>query len=527
MVDYARRTDCLIAHLRRWAPAYGALVSTLLFCVFPAGIWAQESAASRNLPVDHWAYEYVKRLRVRGHLENLNPLVQPYRRMEIAQGLARIEPGELSEPEASWMDLLYEELRPELDRIEGRERGAWGMEISAGARAASTERLDVLRPFGDEGFWPRASVAGWLETGVFVAETRVAGDDYFDYDPDGIDPGMRRGGRTDNAYVSAVFPFGSVTFGRLKRNWFGIGTPGLLVSSVSTPYPQLGFELRAGRFALRSFTGELETIDERKRYIAGHRLDYESENLVLSFGESILFAGTENVSSFRFMNPAEFLFFDNDNKPVELRQNLMLDAQAWYRANGLIFYFEGLLDDIDVGAGDREDREAPLYALTLGARGVSFAPCIELGLEYQRASAWAYRTPAEYDRYSFLERGLGLNFSDYDRVTVSADVFTPVRGLQVTPVAEILRQGEGDFRDSIPPMNEYLASDWIFLGVKETTYRLGLRGRYQPNRFFWVSWDLGRNFVRNARHVEGEDISEFVALGEIGFKLDLPLRRDD
>ena len=45
------------------------------------------------------------------------------------------------------------------------------------------------------------------------------GDLYFNDDPDGIDPGQRRGGRTDHAYVSARFGPVGVMLGRMKRNW--------------------------------------------------------------------------------------------------------------------------------------------------------------------------------------------------------------------------------------------------------------------------------------------------------------------
>src|SRR5574341_2440283 len=47
---------------------------------------APAPGGSRYLPLDHWAYQYVTRLRERGYLGNLNPLAQPYRRLEVARG---------------------------------------------------------------------------------------------------------------------------------------------------------------------------------------------------------------------------------------------------------------------------------------------------------------------------------------------------------------------------------------------------------------------------------------------------------
>ena len=86
------------------------------------------------------------------------------------------------------------------------------------------------------------------------------------------------------------------------------------------------------------------------------------------------------------------------------------------------------------------------------------------------------------------------------------------------------RQGEGDFRDSIPPRPEYLASPNLFLGTRETTIRFGIRGRYQPLRFFWFAWDIGENFVRNKNHVAGATKTEFEAVAEVGVRIDVPHR---
>jgi hypothetical protein len=103
-----------------------------------------------------------------------------------------------------------------------------------------------------------------------------------------------------------------------------------------------------------------------------------------------------------------------------------------------------------------------------------------------------------------------------------ADVFPPVPGLRLTPTLQLQRQGEGNFRDSIPPQAEYLASPAIFLGVKETTYRVGLRGWYQPVRFAWLGWDVGANVIRNRGNVSGADQSDFSAVAELGVRVGLP-----
>ena len=489
----------------------------------------ERPTGSRLLATSHWSYEYIRRLQVRGWLGNLNPLVQPYRRMDVVRGLVALDPDTLNEPVAGWVRLLREEFGGEVDLLVGRANHRWGVVIAGGARASTSKRLDPLRPTGAEDVWPWYNLGGWFETGPLAAELRLLGDNFLANDPDGLDPGQRRGGRSDHAYVAADFSVGAIVLGRFKRNWSPIGTRGLMVSNIATSYPQLGLELRAGRFALRAFTGELDTVLGQKRYIAAHRLDYAAGNLRLSVGESILYASTRGGFQLRYLNPLEFLFFDSENPPDDVTGNVMLDAQAWYQKGTFVLYAEALLDDIDLnpGAADppSQDPAPARYAFTIGARWTPRAKPLSLSAQYQQVSSFAYRTNRVVDHYSFLQRGLAENFVDYDRLTLAVEIYPPLPGLTLTPIVQLQRQGEGDLRAPFPPYDVFRASTALFLGVRETTYRLGLRGRYQPSRFFWIAWDMGENFVKNARHVSDTDISEFSAVVELGVTIELPIRR--
>jgi len=477
------------------------------------------AGASVRIPTDHWANEYVGLLRQRGYLTSLNPLVQPWRAADVARELARLDPDTLGQPERGWVELLQAEYgwRKDVSAVRG------GAAVEARARASTSRRLDPLRPTGDGGLWPQYRVGGWLETGPVAAEARLHGDTYFNDDPDGLNPGQRRGGRSDFAYVAADFPIATVELGRLARNWWLADTPGLLVSDVATPYPQLGLEVRAWHLALRAFTGELESTDGRKRYLAAHRLDYQTENFVASFGESNLYAPAAGGMSLRFLNPLEFLFFDHDNAPYDANQNLMLTGQLWWRLPPVVLSGEFLLDDIDI-APTTAVAEPLVYGFTVDARLPTLWPWLGAGVRYQQVSAWAYRAYSALDQYSYLNRGLGNNFSDFDRLSVSADLYPPLRGLRLTPTIQYQRQGEGNFRDSIPG-GVYRGEPAIFLGVVERSFRAGFRGRFQPIRFAWIAWDVGYNWIRNRNHVEGASEDLFSAAAELGVRIDLPLRR--
>jgi hypothetical protein len=140
-----------------------------------------------------------------------------------------------------------------------------------------------------------------------------------------------------------------------------------------------------------------------------------------------------------------------------------------------------------------------------------------------QVSAFAYRTPFVVDEYSFLRRGLGDNFSDYDRLSVSVNVYPPLHSLRLTPTFEILRQGEGDLRIAPPPT--FVSEPTLFIGQRETTFRLALQGRYQWQRLVWLTWDLGQNFVRNSDHTTGRNVSTFSAAAALGLRLEIPRRR--
>lgn len=119
---------------------------------------------------------------------------------------------------------------------------------------------------------------------------------------------------------------------------------------------------------------------------------------------------------------------------------------------------------------------------------------------------------------------MGESFADHDGLRVAADIFPPLPGLRLTPAFEALRQGEGDFRVPMPDPAVFRAGPNLLLGTVERTYRFALRGRYQPVRHFWLTWDVGHNQVRNADHVSGRSRSEFVALGEMGLRFEFGAR---
>ena len=487
---------------------------------------------SRFLKLDSWAYEAIAGLHARGFLPALSALAQPYRRLDVAVGVRVIDTLALREPSATWVRRLRAELAPELERLDdaartGRSRERLGVEVAAGARVGDSRRLEPLIPWRGDAtkawVYTNNGVGGWLETSNVVADVRVHDDRWYRErggDPDGRGPGGFYGaGRTDYAYLTLAYDWGSVLIGRVARNWAPLGTEGLMVGENPTPYPQLGLDLGRGRVSFRFLAGELDPIEQRNRYLVANRIDYTSPRLQLSVGEAALYAG--HGSTLRLINPVEFLFFDADanQERRDITGNIVLNGTFWALLGRTSIYGELMLDDFDLRPRLHEvDRpvEATSYGIHLGARHPGPADWVELGADYRRVAGWTYRTVAPSEKWTYLDRGLGDAFGDYDRLSLRADLFPDRPGLRLTPVVQLQRKGEGDPRVPMPGNGAVRGLRGMFQGVLERTTRAALQGRWQPVRAAFVDWDVGASRIRNAGHVRGKSETRFSYLARLG-----------
>ena len=496
---------------------------------------------SRILSLDSWRYDAIERLRSRGYLPRLNPLVQPYRRIDVAAELVGVDADSLREPVAGWVRSLVRELAPEFRRLSGSEDGAarerLGFQFLLGATGSDSRRRDPLMPYRtpeNEGLHDRAwwSWAGglWMETHNVAAESRLHWDTWYKKlhgDPDGQNPGGFKGfGRTDNAYLTLAYPWGDIWVGRFKRNWGPIGQTGMMIGDNATSYPQIGLDLGRGSLTFRFMAGELLSVNGRQRYIVGNRLDYRRGNFWVSVGESALYSGESAV--LRLFNPLEFIFFDHSSTYDQqaISGNMMFNGMFWARVSQATLYGEFVLDDFDLNPRTgQEDRpiEATSYQLSLGGRYLGISDRLEFGFDYRRVSAWSYRSGVLTEIWTHLDRGLADPWSDYDRLTLRADWYPSVQGLRVSPVLQFQRKGEGDYRIPFPPRDEQLALPGIFHGVLETTKRVALQGRYEPRSEVFLEWDLGRSFISNAGHVDGSSEGRFSFLLRFGLTFEFPL----
>ena len=547
-VAYGRAASGPAGYLLRWTLIGVVSLGHMFLAPPPASAQDPHRMGSRILSIDSWAYEAIERLRTRGYLSGLNPMVQPYRRIDVAAELVGVDADTLPDPTAGWVRLLLRELAPEFRRLSVSEDGAAangeaeaeaagqrvGFQFLLGGTASDSRRRDPLMPYrttDDEGIKDRAwwSWAGgiWLETHNVAAEARLFKDNWHREvhgDPDGQNPGgFKWLGRTDNAYLTLAYPWGNIWVGRFKRNWGPIGQTGMMIGDNATTYPQIGLDLGRGNLSFRFMAAELLSVNGRQRYIVGNRLDYRHGNFWVSIGESALYSGESAV--LRLFNPLEAIFFDHSATydQNEISGNMMLNAMFWTQVGQATLYGEFVLDDYDLNSlSGQVAIEATSYQLSLGGRYMGVSDRLELGFDYRRVSAWSYRSGVPTEIWMYLDRGLADPFSDYDRLTVRADWYPPVRGLRISPVLQFQRKGEGDYRIPFPPRDEMLGLPGIFHGVLETTKRVALQGRYQPRSEVFLEWDLGRSFISDAGHVNGASEGRFSLLVRLGLTLGSP-----
>jgi hypothetical protein len=289
-----------------------------------------------------------------------------------------------------------------------------------------------------------------------------------------------------------------------------------MVSDAAIGIPQIGYDLGGRNLALRGFVGELDTLLGRERYIAAHRVEYLTDDFAVTIGESKVYGSSGGVRLSN-LNPVEVFFLSGDKVGGEDPTNTALDGMFWWRRGRMTLSGETFLDDVWV------QKHAPARG-GLSASARWFGP-VDVGIDYRAVLSFTYWTIRGMDQVSYYGRGIGDNFSDYDRWTVHANYYPPVAGLRLTPTIARQRKGEWDFRLPGIADSVWKASSTFLQGVPEKTTRLALAGRYQPTRRAFAEWDAGVNLVTNANHRRGRDLSELSAMVRLGIVLSAPNRR--
>jgi hypothetical protein len=484
------------------APTCGLLVATALASVFaPARARAQ---ASQYIPLDDARLPLLEHLIARGIVEDPSPMVRPFRRADALQVLANAD----TSADASSL----ERIRRLRDHFTEPAGNSWSVEVRVGGQAYSQTRRELLHPGGPSGLRPYAELRGAATFGNIILVTRPVVEPRLKDDPDW--PGRRDvsvPARMADAYVSAQFKYASVFYGQMGWNWGPPDLPGIPLSGYG--YDRQGLALEVGTRTLRLSALATELQDELDslgrtvhRYYFVHRLHAGlSRRFSLALWEGVVLAGADRNFDTRYRNPLSISYLANMIGLGD-RGNALIGADVRWQAFGRTTFNAQLAVD-DFWYRNRQ-RNRDRWAFTVSANGPLLKDAAWHAL-YTQVSSLALRTFNSAENFTDGGVGIGRNFSDQDRLSLTVTLPLRDRWL-LSPELTVLRQGEGRISDPYPTpdANGVLATPGLFIGIVERTYRaaVGLSGETGPLE---LTANAGFHHVVNRRHQPGQTVNRF------------------
>jgi len=505
---------------------------------------------NRLINTRDWHYELVERLQQRGYLLSLNPTDLPYTTGGVRRALTQVSTAELSPIEEQWYKQLSEAVAAREPTLDSMRVGGV---VTAGGRGSNTDRLNVLEPLGD-GRPPPHRVQGtsYLEWGPWIAQAGATMDGFYESDPDGISAAGRFNVRSEEVYVGYNSTYVDVYLGRFDNHWALHDRRGGLLTDNPRSFDQLQFQLGNSTLSFQSILGVLDNMSPdstftgkafgkgvTRRFVSLHRLDWSpTPTLKLSLMEGEIYHSPTASISLRNLVPLHAFFFESTNKPRLNDSNIIVGGAVWTQIGPVTLHVQSMLDDFLLTRREVRKRSGEFYPVIYTINGsaawAGVTDQLDIGGEVDVVSANSFRTDSRAGEWSYLQRGLATNLSDYVRIEGHATWY-PSASLEVEPALTWYRNGEGDFRrlriTYAPGPGGAIPS--VLTGTVERTIRPSVSLRYQPVsldlfggnenvRFSaWIDANVGVNFTENADHVEEATSREFVGIfrvfGQIAF----------
>lgn len=478
-----------------------------ILAVLPSSVYAQETLLLLPEPP---AIEYLRR-----HTTQTAPAGSALQRLPLSQGDLRAALDSAGVPHAD-----------PLRRIVSGETAtpALGVLFRASAHGDNTGRRDLLRPIDDGAppLLPEGRLVGWAAREGFVAAAGLHFAPYIDQDPEGIDAARRLYIRPQPAYLGYRSDWLQIYAGRFAVD-LAATDRSLFYQDPLVPSDKILLRLEAGAFHFTSFVAELDKFTERpdselfqpggiRRYFAAHRLQWSpSPHIAIGVIETVLY-GAENAGlSLAYANPFLPYTFEVANRPRNVDDNgsVGLDVETWF--SPIRARIQILLDDFDFV----NDREAASIAGRLRLDLAPLSERMDAAFAISGVTARTYSTQQPYLRYEYLERGLGLPFSDFVHAMAELDLYFETGNTRLTPRIDWLAQGSWSIDRPFP--DDADASVGVIL-VDPVAYvtRPSLQLWWQPHPLLWLEADAGWNVLDGDTgnlHVERDGFTGSLRLG--------------
>ena len=148
---------------------------------------------------------------------------------------------------------------------------------------------------------------------------------------------------------------------------------------------------------------QLDPIENNNRYLSLHTIDFKlNENLIISFGESSIYAGKNRGIELQYFNPTLFWIPVRENQPNTNQANGFLYFGSKFSLKNFSTWFEFLLDDYQI---DRNIPEPTTYGYTLGFELENPSTMLQdVYLEYSRVANRTYQTHGEFGQENYVHR---------------------------------------------------------------------------------------------------------------------------
>ena len=282
------------------------------------------------------------------------------------------------------------------------------------------------------------------------------------------------------------------------------------ISDNSPPFDQIRLTGRLGkRLKATAFTTQLNSTwydDGKKRYLAkrymsGHRLDYQlNDRVEIGVAEWVLYGGDAQTVEWEYANPVTFYYALQYNAKAD--DNMMFAFDVAIRPiDGVRLYGEWLIDDIQyVPTSNDPNAVAWLLGGTWYPRGLKR----QLGIhgEYARVNRWAYTHLVPDNQFTHFGYVIGHPIgTDSDTFRFSASYqFTVSAKAEIRTV--LTRHGEGTVADRF--YGEAYETLPFPTGIVAQTTEIGGTFSYRPLNGWKVSLSYGWQHTQNSEHRKGQ-----------------------
>ena len=333
-----------------------------------------------------------------------------------------------------------------------------------------------------------------------------------------------RGGYTGNVkrgYVQINAGQFNVLMGRDAIFWGASPQTSVGISDNSPPFDQVRLTGTFGKFKATAFTTQLDATwnDENvrylaKRYLSGHRLDYQhNDRLEIGIAEWVLYGGDAQTLDFKYANPVTFYYALQYNAKSD--DNVMFAFDIAIRPfDGVRLYGEWLIDDFQYVPGAR-DPHAVAWLCGVEWYPKRLARQFGIRAEYARVNRWAYTHLVPDNQFTHFGAMIGHPIGN------DADTFTMRTSYQFTVstkaefAARVSRNGEGTVAA------RFYGEDFNALpfptGVVEHITAFGGTVTYRPRRAWNARFTYAWQHTRNYQHSVGESGQGHRAFLQLGY----------